>query len=55
MSVIIIIESTIAILSVIGLVWCGIFIGREFGSFEKFVIYFVTRLTESLTKGKGDD
>lgn len=37
----IIFEYIIIILSVIGLVRAGIFIGREFGSLEKFAVWFI--------------
>ncbi len=33
-----ILEIVLGVGSVIGLVWCGIFIGREFGTFEKFIL-----------------
>lgn len=45
----IIIESTMAVFGVIFLVWAGIFIGREFGSFEKFVIWYLKYLKGQVT------
>ena len=38
---VIVVESIIVVVSVIGLLWCGVFIGREFGSFERFVMWFL--------------
>ena len=34
----IVFEAIIAVLCVIGYLWMGIFIGRNYGSFENFVI-----------------
>ena len=34
--------------SVIGLLWCGIFIGREFGTFEKFILKMLDILKDKL-------
>lgn len=48
MTAVIIVESIIAILSVIGLLWIGIFIGREFGSLEKFILYFFGKMEKQL-------
>ena len=39
-----VIECIVVVLCVIGLLWCGIFIGREFGSFEAFVLAFLKTL-----------
>jgi hypothetical protein len=36
-------EIVVVIVSVIGLLWVGIFIGREFGTLEKFLLWFITR------------
>ena len=38
----IVFEIIVVIASVIGLMWAGIFIGREFGTFEKFVLWFIS-------------
>lgn len=35
------VEIVIVVCSVIGLVFCGVFIGREFGTFENFVLYLL--------------
>jgi len=42
-------EAAISILSFIGLLWAGIFIGREFGTFEKFVIWYLEYLKGNVT------
>lgn len=45
-----IIECMIAIFSVPFFIWVGIFIGREFGSFEKFIIYLLNKFADNLIK-----
>lgn len=45
-----VIEAAIVVPCVIGLVYSGIFIGREFGSFEKFLLFFLERMEKSLEK-----
>lgn len=46
-----IIEIVFTVSSVIGLVWAGIFIGRECGTFENFVLALLKKLENKL---KGD-
>ena len=41
----IIVEYLIMILSVIGLLWAGIFIGREFGTFENFAVWYIKHIS----------
>lgn len=43
-----IIECTVAILSVIALLEIGIFIGREFGTLEKFVLALLEKAKKRL-------
>lgn len=43
-----IIESIVGVCSVIVLLWLGILIGREFGTFEKFVLTFLEELKRRL-------
>jgi hypothetical protein len=40
-----IIEIVVVILSVIGLLWVGIFIGREFGTLEKFIVWYIKHIS----------
>jgi hypothetical protein len=40
----IVIEVILTMASVIALLWIGIFIGREFGTFEKFILWFLKRI-----------
>lgn len=47
-----IIECIIGMGGVIILLWIGIFIGREFGNFEKFVLYFLKKLEKQLKDNK---
>lgn len=44
MTIEMIFEIVVGVLSVIGLLWAGVFIGREFGTFEKFIIWHLERL-----------
>ena len=39
-----IIKVIVAIGSVIGLLWCGILIGREFGTFENYILAILDKL-----------
>ena len=40
----IVVESGLVVAGVIWLVWCGVFIGREFGSFELWVEDIIERM-----------
>lgn len=46
-----IVEIIVVVVSVIGLVACGIFIGREFGTFEGFVVALLKKVEKAI---KGD-
>lgn len=43
-----ILETIVVVASVIGLVWAGIQIGREFGTFEKFAIALLYKAEKAL-------
>ena len=43
-----IIEMIVVIISVIGLLLMGIFIGREFGTLEKFILIFLKKIKDKL-------
>ncbi len=47
-----IIEIIVGVCSVFGLVWAGIFIGKEFGTFEKFFLAILDKLREGLKKNE---
>lgn len=44
MTIEMIFEIIVGVSSVIGLLWAGIIIGREFGTFEKFVVWYIKHL-----------
>ena len=43
-----IIEIIVVPISVIMLLWFGIFIGREFGTLEKFILIFLKKIKDKL-------
>ena len=43
-------EITVGVTSTIGLLYCGIVIGRKFGTFENFVLKMLDRLKEKIEK-----
>ena len=43
------IEVILAVMAVIGLLWEGIYIGREYGTFEKFVILILEKFKGMLS------
>lgn len=40
-------EIVVVVISVIGLVWCGVYIGKTYGTFEDFIIAFFDRIKEN--------
>lgn len=44
------VEVAIVILSVIGLVWCGNFIGRKYGTMGDFALLLLKRAEEQLKR-----